>query len=274
MLDDNRNILDTADPDSNHYVDNIINFNSYTPESLRDNIDTKGTLNIYHHNVRSILADGRKDEIDIMLDTINNPFHILAFTETWLKHDNCETISFNDYEHIYKIRPIDHLLDTKESGGGLSIFIKNNIQYKVREDLTVMLPFIETLFIEVPHKSKIFLIGVIYRIPDTNVELFNDKINNLIEPIRNNYDIVLVGDFNICLLKDDNHTHAFRNCMQANSLFPTILEATRVASISRNGIIHITRTSIDNIFINDKLNHKSGLIYSSITDHYPIFLSI
>ena len=100
MLDDNRNILDTADPDSNHYVDNIINFNAYTPESLRDNIDTKGTLNIYHHNVRSILADGRKDEIDIMLDTINNPFHILAFTETWLKHDNCETISFNDYEHI------------------------------------------------------------------------------------------------------------------------------------------------------------------------------
>ena len=62
--------------------------------------------------------------------------------------------------------------------------------------------------------------------------------------------------------------------MQANSLFPTILEATRVASISRNGIIHITRTLIDNIFINDKLNHKSGLIYSSITDHYPIFLSI
>ena len=34
MLEDNRNILDTADPDSNHYADNIINCNSYTPESL------------------------------------------------------------------------------------------------------------------------------------------------------------------------------------------------------------------------------------------------
>ena len=117
-----------------------------------------------------------------------------------------------------------------------------------------MLPFIETLFIEVPHKSKTFLIGVIYRTPDTNVELFNDKINNLIEPIRNNYDIVLVGDFNICLLKDDHCTQPFWNCMQANSLFPTILEATRVANISRSGINHITRTLIDNIFIKQS-NH-------------------
>ena len=82
MLEDNRNILDTADPDSNHYADNIINFNSYTPESLCGKINTKGTLNIFHQNVHSILKDGRKEDIDIMLDTINNPFHILAFTKT------------------------------------------------------------------------------------------------------------------------------------------------------------------------------------------------
>ena len=274
MLDDNRNILDTADPDANHYVDNIINFNSYTPESLCNKIDTKGTLNIFHQNARSILSETRKDQIDIMLDTINNPFHILAFTETWLKLENCGTIVFDDYEHIYRIRPLDNIFDMKESGGGLSIFIKTHMQYKVREDLTVMLPFIETLFIEVPHNGKTYLIGVIYRIPGTNIELFNDKINSLIEPIRNNYEIVLDGDFNICLLRENNHTQAFRNCMQANSLFPTILEATRVASVSRNGNNYITQTLIDNIFINDKLNHKSGLIYSSITDHYPIFLSI
>ena len=274
MLEDNRNILDTADPDSNHYADNIINFNSYTPESLCGKINTKGTLNIFHQNVHSILKDGRKEDIDIMLDTINNPFHILAFTETWLKLDNLGTVKFKDYEHIYKIRPMDNHFDMKERGGGLSIFIKKHIQYKEREDLNVMLPFIETLFIEVPHKNKTYLIGVIYRIPGTNIKQFNDKLNSLIEPIRNNYDIVLVGDFNICLLKDNNHTQSFRNCMQANSLFPTILEATRVANVLRNGNNQVTQTLIDNIFINDKLNHKSGLIYSSISDHYPIFLSI
>ena len=67
FLDDSRNILDIVDPDSNHYADNIINFNSYTPESLCGTIDTKGSLNIYHHNVRSILAEGKKEEIDQLL---------------------------------------------------------------------------------------------------------------------------------------------------------------------------------------------------------------
>ncbi|CAL4075658.1 unnamed protein product [Meganyctiphanes norvegica] len=75
-------------------------------------------------------------------------------------------------------------------------------------------------------------------------------------------------------MKENSHTREFRNCMQSNSLFPTILEATRVANVLRNGDYQVTQTLIDNIFINDKLNHKSGLIYSSISDHYPIFLSI
>ncbi|CAL4060163.1 unnamed protein product [Meganyctiphanes norvegica] len=209
-----------------------------------------------------------------MLNSINNPFHILAFTETWLKADNYNLVEFDDYEHICKIRPVDNNFDMKETGGGLSIFIKKHIQYKLREDLNFMLPFVETLFIEVPHNNKTFLIGVIYRIPNTSIDLFNDTINSLIEPIKNEHEIILVGDFNICLMKENSHTREFRNCMQSNSLFPTILEATRVANVLRNGDYQVTQTLIDNIFINDKLNHKSGLIYSSISDHYPIFLSI
>ena len=42
----------------------------------------------------------------------------------------------------------------------------------------------------------------------------------------------------------------------------------------RDGNYQVTRTLIDNIFINNRLNHKSGIIYSSISDHYPIFLSL
>ena len=137
-----------------------------------------------------------------------------------------------------------------------------------------MLPFIETLFIEVPHNNKTYLIGVIYRVPDTNKNLFTEKINSLLEPLKSNYEVVLVGDFNICLLQDNNHTLNFQNCMQANSLFPTILEPTRIATVLRNGTYHTTKTLIDNIFINDKHDHKSGIIYSSISDHFPIFISL
>ena len=123
-MEDNKNIIESADPDSNHYNDNIVNLNAYTPDTFRGNIENKGSLNILHHNVRSILKEGRKDEIDILLNTINNPFHILAYTETWFKSNNVGSIHFDDYEHVYNIRPIDNFFDMKDSGGGFHFLSK------------------------------------------------------------------------------------------------------------------------------------------------------
>ena len=204
-----------------------------------------------------------------MLNTINNPFHIFAYTEIWLKPENVGLVNFNEYEHVSNIRPTDQFFDMKEMGGGVPLFIKNNIQYKVREDLNIMSSYMETLFIEIPHNGKTYIIGVIYRVPNTQVASFNETLNALIEPIRNNYEVILVGDFNICLINDDNRTQSFRHVLQSNSLFPTILEPTRVATVLRNGNYHVTKTLIDNIFINNSLNHKSGLIVSPISDHHP-----
>ena len=49
------------------------------------------------------------------------------------------------------------------------------------------------------------------------------------------------------------------------SLIPTITKPTRIT--------HHTATLIDNIFTNDySHHHSSGLLFSDITDHLPIFL--
>ena len=76
------------------------------------------------------------------------------------------------------------------------------------------------------------------------------------------------------MLQNNNHNDAFRNIMQSNLLFPSILEPTRVASVNKNGQITVTESLIDNIFIHDNLVYNSGLIYCDISDHYPIFISI
>ena len=64
--------------------------------------------------------------------------------------------------------------------------------------------------------------------------------------------------------------------MMSTNRFPTILEATRVSNTERNGETILTETLIDNFFIDTQASsfYKSGLIYSTITDHYPVFLSI
>ena len=154
------------------------------------------------------------------------------------------------------------------------MFVKENLQYKVREDLNFTLPHIETLFIELTFNDNIYIIGAIYRVPNTNVHLFYETLNGRIEPIKNRYEIVLLGDFNICLMKDNSYSNSFKNSLISNNLFPTILEPTRIASIQRNGEYITTESLIDNIFINTQLDFKSGLIDASISDHFPVFISI
>ena len=275
MCDGDRNFLETIDPDTNHFIDNTVNFSTYFMEDFyKSDITMNNSLNIMHNNARSILTAGRIDDYNNLLDYINNPFHILAFTETWLRSDNVDRVIFKDYNDVHLLRPIDEQFDFKESGGGISVFIKEGINYKTRDDLTVILPYLEAIFIEVNYNNKLYLVGITYRVPNTNVNSFIDKINGIIEPIKNKYEVILVGDFNICLMKDNNHTNSFRNSLISNNLFPTILEPTRVASVHRNGQQITTETLIDNIFVNTQLDFKSGLIYSSISDHYPVYISI
>ena len=275
MCENSENILDIADPDTNHFGETITDFSTYTIEELGNiNISDTGNLNLMHHNCRSLLTEGKIDDYELILDSMNNPFHIIGLTETWLTLNNHSEVHLDNFEHVFNLRGVDAHYDMKERGGGLSFFINDSLNFKVREDLNRMLPFIETLFIETQYKNKSYIVGVVYRTPNTNIDLFLQEINEIIEPIKNNHNVIIMGDFNICLLQDNNHTRSFRNCMQSNSLYPTIIEPTRVATINRNGQNITTETLIDNILVDNNAKYKSGMILSSISDHFPVFISI
>merc|ERR1712055_1062124 len=47
-----------------------------------------------------------------------------------------------------------------------------------------------------------------------------------------------------------------------------------VALVNRDGKNVVTKSLIDNIFVNDNVNYNSGIIFSDISDHFPIFISI
>ena len=72
-----------------------------------------------------------------------------------------------------------------------------------------MLPHIETLFIELNFNDKKYMIGVIYRVPNTNINDFINSLNSVIEPIRREYELLLVGDFKICMMQDNDYTTIF-----------------------------------------------------------------
>ena len=130
----------------------------------------------------------------------------------------------------------------------------------------------ESLFIEIDKdvfkSSNNIIIGVVYRPPNTDIDAFNDHMSNIVSILKTERkSCYLLGDFNLNLLNADTHndTQGFIDLMYSVSLFPTITMPTRVTSN--------TATLIDNIFCNNIMKEEaiSGILYTDISDHYPVF---
>ena len=142
---------------------------------------------------------------------------------------------------------------------------------RVRDDLSVCNDHIESLFIELPSQKSLIkplVIGVIYRPPNTNLDLFILELDLILNTLKTeNKSTYVTGDFNINLLNSDTHTYTqnFLNCLHSYAYIPLITKPTRVTSE--------TATLIDNIFYND-VDHPPilhGILYTDITDHFPVF---
>ena len=72
----------------------------------------------------------------------------------------------------------------KNGGGGISIFVKSNLDFTHRTDLTIMTNYLECSFIEIKFNSHKYLIGGIYRVPNTDVGEFIEAFNSKIEPLK------------------------------------------------------------------------------------------
>lgn len=130
-------------------------------------------------------------------------------------------------------------IPTESANGGVLLYIASNIQYKIRNDLEMyMSKELESVFIEIlQDHGKNTICGGIYKHPGMSIEDFNTTyLNNLLDKLsgENKY-VVLLGDFNINLLKydTDNSVSHFLDSMYQNSLQPHITAPTRITPHSK-----------------------------------------
>ena len=161
------------------------------------------------------------------------------------------------------------------SRGGVGLFIKENIIFKIREDLSVFIPHIlESVFIEIQSKSnKNTIIGVIYRpntAPMADVDIFSATISDILDTINkeNKYGI-LMGDMNIDLLKFGSQvrTEDYLDSLFSHGFVPTITKPTRIGRSSATLIDHIYTNNISSYTL-------SGIIITDVADHFGTFFSI
>ena len=258
------------DPDI-QFFNSLANNLSVCDYYLEDSFNKKCTdlhidqtcFSLLHTNIRSMPKN--LTHLHDYLDLLNIKFSILGISETWLHVGNYENYNISGYQAAHNYR-------ASRQGGGVSLLIADDLTYIMREDLRVMDAHLECLFIELDGASvnsdRNYVVGVVYRPPNTNVDLFSDTLSNIITKIKSeNKKCFIMGDYNINLLNCDKHTPTedFINMMFSSSFFPTINKPTRVSNTSA--------TLIDNIFSNDSEAESlfHGILYTDISDHYPIF---
>ena len=264
--------IDDIDPDFHFYNEIFANIavqnsdyyieDSFTEKCKVSSVDSD-CFSLLHMNIRS--APSHLDEFQNYICNLNHNFSVIAMSETWFNDITIDFYNMQGYNHEYMYRK-----DRK--GGGVSLFIKETIQYSVINDIVENNEFIESLFVELTDicssSGKNIIIGVVYRPPNTSIETFNEILEDMFCKLKpHKKSVYITGDFNINLFNSETHqpTSSFLESMFSNSLLPVINRPTRVTTNSA--------TLIDNIFISSWQKEQiSGILYTDISDHFPIFV--
>ena len=199
--------LEDIDPDINYYNSleqhGLCQSKYYDETTFNDKFvhnTNCSQFSMFHLNIRSLPSNYR--QLDILLSSLQVEFDVIGLTETWLTKHNKDIFNFENYNHICKTRDI-------KRGGGVSMYTKKGLQYKLREDLSLFDSNCESIFSEITSNvlgKQNIVCGVIYRPPNTSLHPFLDYIDKVLETIKKEKKICyILGDFNIDLLKQNEH---------------------------------------------------------------------
>ena len=244
---------------------NHVNSRYYDEKQFnKTKVDIPSSFGLFHANIASL--NKHIDDLRLILSKLNFQFDVIGISEHKIRKDTkpSNNVEIPGY-HPFIFEP------TETTHGGTGFYIKDNVDYTERKDLQLNSPGNhESFFIEIQFpKKKNLIVGCIYRHPSSPIsvkDFANIHLSPTLEKISSeNKQCVLMGDFNVDLLKINTHndSNEFYNNLSSHFFTPYILEPTRLHS----------KTIIDNIFFNS-LEYQSlcGNLLIEISDHLIQFL--
>ena len=193
-------------------------------------------------------------------------FSFIGLSETWLDKYKHEFYDIQGYYCINRYRE-------NRRGGGVSLHIHEGIPHIRINYLEYFDNKLESIFIEIDKDvfmthSNIIIAGT-YRMPDSSVEFFSERISDILNTIQKEKNTFsLTGDLTIDFLKSDIHksTSSLIDVFYSNNAFPLITKPTRVTDKTATLIDHILTNNFD---VN--ASHMQGILCNSISDQYAVF---
>ena len=156
-------------------------------------------------------------------------------------------------------------------GGGISLYVLNTFQYKIRNDLQLG-GVVNSVFGELlksnTNSRHTIVCGCVYRPPSIALFVFKKLLSDMFGKIMSkiNMSVFLVNVNTVSNTIGNANTQEFKNIFSSNYCLPFITKPTRVT--------HSCASLIDNIYINVTINTNKCnycIIEVRISDHYAIF---
>ena len=218
-------------------------------------------LFIINFNIQSF--NSKIDEFLTFLDELVRFPDVIILTETWTIGDNFAEIE--GYTGFHCNRSME------KRGGGVSVFVKNDLKAKFMKVSMENLPEIEYLHLKMTFKNRsrapVNIIAV-YRPPNPILtNSFFNHIDSILDSLSaSNMNQVIAGDFNVCGLHDTPISNQLFNIMRSYSFMPHISTITRYNAYGSS-------SAIDHIWSNFGHNFESGVFDEiQISDHYVTFV--
>ena len=253
-----------VDPDCNYYNEVINENNIFSSfDSVEDflsgnsiEVGNSNYITIFSQNIRSM---SRNLDNFLCLFPETKMSDIFIFSETW--HDTNTPVIKPGYEAYHTIR--------QGRSGGVSIFVKFNIESCFIQELSFTSDSIETCIIRVSSSQNNMYICGIYRPHIGTVENFTSSLENILNSaLFAGSTCVVAGDFNINLLVESRDVDSFTNMMRSHHYLQTI------TGITHPGVNQSTSSLIDHVWINCLCNYNCGILRTGITDHYTLFIQL
>jgi hypothetical protein len=235
--------------------------------SLKENYKNTCTPLILSINTQSL--NSKQEALSLFLHEISNINIIaIALQEVW-QIPYPETLKIKGFKLITKQR------DSK--GGGVGFYIKDDINYKILDNLSPFLPrTFESISIEINLNGKKTIQSSVYRSPvppagttaNTHTENFITNLEHLMTNItatRNTAFFCTDSNINTLTIQDTNINSEYYNTIHTCGFGQCINKATRI-----QGTAH---TLIDHIITNSPAEHlNTGVVISDISDHFITFV--
>ena len=166
------------------------------------------------------------------MERLKFKFDIIAVSETHLNATSEKFANINGYKSLFNSREL-------KGWGGVGLFVRSEMVFLPRPDINILIEGIfESIFVEVVEEGRRYLVGSIYRPPNSDTNQFFQHLSSTLNKIKDKKSYIL-GDFNFDLLKyHENATSTeFFDELTSAGFQPLISLPSRVTSNSASIIL-------------------------------------